>query len=124
MNNFSDTMVYTLIVTLFGMGIVFIVLVLLQYVLEGMRVIFYKDKDEQGKAVKLVEVKAPAAVAVQPVEAPAYEEDEELIAVITAAIASSLGGRSSIVVRNIRRVDDMTPAWAKTGRNEQMASRF
>jgi hypothetical protein len=37
---------------------------------------------------------------------------------------SSLGGRNNIVVRNIRRVDDLTPVWGKVSRMEQMANRF
>jgi len=122
MDSFASTLIYSLIVTLFGMGIVFIVLVVLQYILEGMRIIFYRDKKVKKAAPQAEEVQVPAVSAA----APAVEaaEDEELIAVISAAIAASLGGKSNIVVRNIRRVNDMTPVWAKAGRNEQMSSRF
>lgn len=126
MNSFSDTLIYALIVTLFGMGIVFIVLVLLQYILKSMEVIFGRDKGA-GKAAKQPvkeEAPAPKAVEAAPEEAVETVDDEELVAVITAAVVSCLGGRSSIVVRNIRRVNDTAPVWAKTGRSEQMASRF
>ena len=51
-------------------------------------------------------------------------DDDQLVAVITAAVISCLGGKSNIVVRNIRRVDDLTPAWGKVSRTEQMANRF
>lgn len=54
----------------------------------------------------------------------ALMDDGELVAVISAAIAASLGSQSKIVVRNIRRVYDPTPVWAKTGRTDVMASRF
>lgn len=123
MTNFSDTMVYTLIVTLFGMGIVFIVLILLQYILKSMEIIFHRDKKAVPEAVKISEAKAVEAVATQ---ALLEEEasDDQLVAVITAAVISCLGGNSNIVVRNIRRVEDLTPSWGKVGRTEQMANRF
>ena len=50
--------------------------------------------------------------------------DNELIAVISAAIAASMGGQSNLVVRSIRRVYDPTPVWAQIGRNDVMASRL
>lgn len=127
MANFSDTMVYALIVTLFGMGIVFIVLILLQYILKSMELIFHKEKKNVREAAKASEAKASEA---KPVEAavpqvPAEEaSDDQLAAVITAAVICCLGGNSNIVVRSIRRVEDLTPSWGKAGRTEQMANRF
>lgn len=50
--------------------------------------------------------------------------DYELMAVISAAIASCMGSSSNIVVRNIVRVGDNAPAWAKVGKSEQMGSRL
>lgn len=45
----------------------------------------------------------------------------ELIAVITAAIAASLHvSAQDVVVKNIKRVQDSTPIWAKMGRIEQI----
>jgi len=116
-------MVYTLIVTLFGMGIVFIVLILLQYILKSMEIIFHKNKKVAPEAVKVPEAKAVEDVAAQVL--PEEEaSDDQLAAVITAAVISCLGGNSNIVVRNIRRVEDLTPSWGKAGRTEQMANRF
>ena len=66
-------------------------------------------------AVEELEVPAPSNAAA---------DDEELVAVITAAVIACLGGNSSIVVKNIRRVDDLTPVWGKVSRTEQMAGRF
>lgn len=51
-------------------------------------------------------------------------DDEQLVAVIAAAVMSCLGGNSNIVVRSIRRVNDLTPIWGKISRAEQMANRF
>ena len=60
----------------------------------------------------------------EPEEEP--EEDSlELIAVITAAIACSIGvNESKIRVVNINRVNDISPSWAKNGRIEQIQSRL
>lgn len=125
MANFNDTLVYTFIVTLFGMGIVFIVLILLQYILKTMKVVFYKENGQSAKSEQVRETKAVETAAPQVNYAAAVEENEdELVAAITAALMSCLGGRSNIVVRNIRRVDDFTPAWGKVSRTEQMGNRF
>lgn len=107
MANFSDTSMYWVI------GI--IVVVALLYIL--------KRRKEGAEVTQVQETKA-----VEP-EIPQLNnsetvEDDELVAVITAALISSLGGRSNIVVRNIRRVDDLTPVWGKVSRTEQMANRF
>lgn len=123
MDNFGSTFTYTLIITLFGMGIVFIVLVALQYMLKAMKVVFYKEKKDEAEVTQIQEVKAVEPIKPQ-LDNNEAVEDDELIAVITAALISSLGGRSNIVVRNIRRVDDFTPAWGKVSRTEQMANRF
>ncbi|HWQ30660.1 MAG TPA: OadG family protein [Negativicutes bacterium] len=123
MLNFSDTFSQTMIITLFGMGIVFIVLIVLQYALKTMK-LFNKNRKEDSPVAEVGEIKAvenAVAVEEQPVN---YAEDDSLIAVITAAVIASLGGNSNIVVRKIRRVDDRTPAWGKVSRMEQMSDRF
>jgi sodium pump decarboxylase gamma subunit len=120
--SFLDTLIYSLIVTLFGMVMVFIVLVMLQYILKLLEVVFYRKKKDNMTANQIVE--ADASEPVSNISAGETVEEEELIAVITAAVASCLGGKSKIVVRSIRRVNDITPVWARAGRNDQMASRF
>jgi sodium pump decarboxylase gamma subunit len=112
-----------MIVTLFGMGIVFLVLILLQYILKAMEVIFHKEKKVASGVTQVPEVK-PLEVAVSQGNAEEKAFDDQLVSVITAAVISCLGGNSNIVVRNIRRVDDLTPAWGKVSRAEQMANRF
>jgi sodium pump decarboxylase gamma subunit len=123
MTNFGDTIIYGLIVTLLGVGIVFLVLILLQYVLKLMEIVFYKEKKAGLKAAKVSEVK-PVEDEIPQVNAAEEAFDDQLVAVLTAAVISCLGGNSSIVVKNIRRVDDLTPAWGKVSRAEQMANRF
>lgn len=123
MTNFSDTFIYSLIVTLFGMGIVFLVLILLQYMLKAMEIIFHKEKKAAPAAAQASEAK-PAEAAIPEVNTAEEAFDDQLAAVITAAVISCLGGNSNIIVRNIRRVEDLTPAWGKASRTEQMAARF
>lgn len=80
------------------------------------------------------ERKKPAAEAskaeVAPVETPASvkeEEDEtipaEVIAAITAAIASVWDGENGFTVRHIKRVHN-APAWNRAGREEQSYNRI
>lgn len=109
-----------LLVTALGMGVTFAALIALSFMLDLLRILFYKDPNK-----KVVEVKEKTSAKVQeekkPVEATAETEDEELIAVITAAVAASLNTTThNIIVKNIVRVPDTTPAWAKAGRLDQM----
>lgn len=112
-----------MIVTLFGMGIVFLVLILLQYILKTMEIVFYKEK-KASPAVAQVSAAVGAEVSVPQTADEEAADDIQLMAVITSAVISCLGGNNNIVVRNIRRVDDYTPVWGKVSRTEQMGTRF
>jgi hypothetical protein len=49
--------------------------------------------------------------------------DPALIAVITAAIAASMGrSTNGIVIRSLRRATSALPAWGSTGRIEQISN--
>ena len=88
--------------TLIGMGTVFCVLIFISLIIYCFKFINAWDAKRQAKPEP-----APAPVPA-PVSAPAEEnlaEDEELVAVITAAIAASTGTPADgLVVRSIRRV--------------------
>lgn len=110
-----------LIVTLLGMGVTFTALIALSFLLDLLRIIFYREPKKE--TVQVVEEKPVEST----VEETAEEgvDDEELVAVITAAIASSLQTTThNIIVRNITRVQDVTPAWGKSGRIDVINSRF
>jgi sodium pump decarboxylase gamma subunit len=124
MTNFSDTFAYTMIVTLFGMGIVFIVLVLLQYILKLMKVVFYKEEKKDSGVILVTETKTAEPEVPMANETEDADEADQLSAVITAAVISCLGRNSSFAVRSIKRIEDPVPAWGKAGRTEQMANRF
>ena len=108
--------------TVIGLGIVFGVLIILMIVLVLMKVIFYKDPKKQKKTAP-----APAPVETVPAaEVKAAETDEdELIAVLTAAIASSLNTSTyNLRIKSYRRTDKKAPAWNKAGLTETINNRF
>ena len=94
--------------TLIGMGTVFIMLILMSFIISGMKVIpalqaaFEKKKSGDEDVTENVTEVTPAE---EPAEAE-ETDDTELIAVIAAAIAASEGAASTdgFVVRSIRRI--------------------
>lgn len=125
----SERLVTALFVTLLGMGITFVALVSIW----GLTVLMSKvltsfDNKNKIAAAATVSADKPSSHKVEaPVAAaaPAQEEDENLIAVLTAAIAASLNtSMHNIVVRNVRPIPDQTPLWSRAGRTEQMNTRF
>jgi sodium pump decarboxylase gamma subunit len=101
-----------LITTFLGMGITFLALIILQFVI--------------GLMAKLTGEEKPALVA-GPAPAPAQnladqrKKDEQLVAAITVALAMQLKtAASNIVIRNIQKIEDHSPVWNKVGIAEQM----
>ena len=104
--------------TIIGLAIVFAVLVILMFVLKIMEKIF------APKTEKKAEVVAPVSV-VKQAEVVETEDDEEIIAVLTAAIAASLNTSTyNLKIKSFRRVANNAPAWNKAGLNETINSRF
>ena len=110
----SDRLFAGLITTLLGMGITFVSLVVLQFVI--------------GLTAKLV-VEKPAVRENVPVPDVTSKEmsqqelshDEEIVAAITTALAVQLKTSvSNIVIRNIEKVEDSSSAWHKAGIAEHM----
>lgn len=134
--SFGDKMAGAGITTLMGMGITFIVLILLWLVISILtRIVRGTQKKKEAPAAPAAapEKAVPAAAVAQtPAEAPAAAplaeemvDDAQLIAVIAAAIAAAEGSeiQSNLVVRKIRRVAGPTVAWAREGREECLESR-
>ena len=103
----------TLVVTLFSMGIVFIALLAISFILDIFKVTMGKEnKSKKEEPIKPI---------LEEKHQENKEDEEELVAVITAALASSLGKKSDgIIIRNIKRIPDLEPAWVKAGRTELM----
>ena len=121
-----DKLGFSFLVMIIGMLIVFFGLVILICLIKLMSIIVdaLAGKKEEPAAPAPAPVVVPEPVA----EAAAEEtglESEELIAVITAALAAfNKDSNKTLVVRSVRRAAAKTPAWAKAGRADQLASRF
>ena len=97
----KEILIKALMDTLMGMGTVFLILILISFIIYMFKVLFYNNK----KPAPAPDVPADQAVP--------EEDDGELIAVITAAIAAFEAGRTGqaeatvpgqqYVVRSIRR---------------------
>ena len=127
-----ETLIFGLTVTGIGVAIVFAGLV----VLIGLIKLVNIATGGAGKPKKEKKAAAPAKAAAPVPAAPVQDEqvmaviaaavaaqDEELIAVISAAVAAVMGGEDNFVVRRVRRVSNAS-AWQKAGREEQIYSRF
>ena len=112
-----------LMVTGVGLLIVFGVLALLMLALMAMKALFYKEPESLKK--KETDVK-PVVEAVQPVAMQkSANDDSELIAVLTAAVAASLNTKTSgICIKSFRRVGSNAPLWNRAGVNEMVNSRL
>lgn len=111
--------------TVIGLAIVFLVLFILMMVLKLFEKIFYKSEKPTKEKTKTVE-KAPDTVVNEPVAFVEQDEDEEeLIAVLTAAIAASLGTNTKgLKIKSYKRISNNAPAWNRAGIRDTMDSRF
>lgn len=108
--------------TLICMAIVFTILIVLSYVIRLQRIIVEKIEGKGNKQATKAQIAPQAA---KPEVQKAEEDDGELLAVISAAVAAALGrSASNIIVKSIRRVEPETLTWSLTGRQEQVSSRF
>lgn len=107
------------ITTVMGMGITFLVLILLWGCVAVMTKFTYRPKKEEKPQASA----APAAPAAPAAAAPAAADDS-LIAVISAAIAAYEGGSpNNLVVRKISRISGETTVWGDAGRADCIDSR-
>ena len=104
----SENFIQGLGITLGGILIVFLVLILISFILYGFGKVFYKKPEEKTAPAAVAEPAAPVVEA--PVQEEAEASDDELIAVITAAISCMLeagggnGHEGGFVVRSFRRI--------------------
>ena len=93
--------------TLLGLGIVFVVLLFLSFLISQIH--WIPDliaKREESKAAAAPAAPAPAVSAPEPVEEEDYSDDEELVAVIAAAIAAAEEtAPNGFVVRSIKKAN-------------------
>ena len=113
--SFASRVMACLVTTGLGMGITFVALILLQFIISWME--------------RLLAPRRPAVpTATEPTSAATVitrEDDNELVAVITAVLANHLRTTSdNIVIKNIVRIEDSTPIWQRAGILEQINSRL
>lgn len=104
-----------LITTALGMGITFISLIILQFIIGIMAKLTAEKavKKQQAKPLVTTEEKIPAAENLL--------QDEEIVAAITTALALQLKTSvSNIIIRNIEKVEASSTAWHKAGLAEHM----
>ena len=114
----ADKLTQGAVVAVIGILTVFVVLAILWGVLELMHLIFApKTKKTAKPAAAPTQAPAPA---VAPAPAPAAADDDELIAVLTAAVAACLGQPTNgLKITSYRRV--MTaPVWNQTARRDNL----
>lgn len=112
---FGEKLMASSYVALLGMIVTFVALMIIWGLILTMTKLV--GEAQQKKAVQITKVPTPKVIVEE-----AKENQEELIAVITAAVAASMNTSThNIVVRNIVRIPDTTPAWGVAGRAEQMS---
>lgn len=101
-------------ITVFSMLLVFLILLIISYMVDGMRGILSK-KDKKNKTVEVV--KPVETIVVEEVE----EDDTEIVAVIMAAIEAYSGTSSKgLVIKNIKRMPASDTVWARAGKTDLM----
>ncbi len=117
----SDKLTAGLITTMLGIGITFSALIILQFIISWMDKILNSKKTAPTESPPIGPVaKQPHADTVD-----THRSDNELVAVIAAVIAMKLKTSvNNIVIKNIERIDDRSPAWNRAGIIEQMNSRL
>lgn len=117
--NISDSV----FITIFSMIVVFTVLIIISYLIKGLSNIAGGGRKPQPPRTNPVTEDRVEERIENKVEEITTNDinDEELVAVIAAAIASSLGvSIPEVNIKSIKRMPQTTPAWAETGRREQM----
>lgn len=109
--------------TVVGVVIVFSVLIILMIVMMLMKVIFYKPEKTENAPKNDVPVAEP--IKAEPKSSNASMDENELVAVLTAAIAACLNTSTyNLNIKSYRRIEDRSPAWNKAGRRDVIDSRF
>ena len=103
-----------------GLSIVFSVLIIIMLVLYAFGAVFGEKKKAPAQQAN----KLPEAAPVKETK-KADIDDEELIAVLTAAVAASLNTSTyNLQIKSYRRIGNGAPAWNRAGLNDTINSRF
>lgn len=110
-----ERLINALIVTALGMGITFIVLILLLFAIKAMSRLLNPVKAPTDL------VKDQPQAKKEPLQVVSQDDEEELIAILIAAIAASSGqSQDQIKIRGYREVGNNIPLWSQAGVLETM----
>ncbi len=117
-----------IIISIFCMAVVFIVLYLISFMVDITRIFaLKKEKKSSGLDASSIAIigsaDGPTVLLSNKSEESqeTVEDDTELVAVITAAIAAMTGtDASGLVIKNIKKLPDSDTAWSRIGRIELM----
>lgn len=111
----------SLIITVFGMLIVFVALLAIAYIIDILRLVV-NGREETKKEEVMQKVEEAKETIKEPKETV---DDKELIAVISAALAAHLKKDiPQIKIKTIRRVSTPNPLWSEAGIKEQILNRL
>jgi|GEM_PF-316746 len=114
-----------IIISVFCISVVFVTLYLISFIVDITRIFALKKKKKDlgldASSIAIIgSADGPTSVIVSDTVKEA-EDDTELVAVITAAIAAMTGtDASGLVVKNIKKLPDSDTAWSRIGRIELM----
>lgn len=112
----ADALSIGLSTTIVGLSTVFLVLIVLMLVVMAMKYIFA----EKHKKAKKNEMTVEPVITAEP-----EKNEEELIAVLTAAVAASLNTSTyNLKIKSYRRIASNNNAWQKAGLNESIGNRY
>ena len=119
----------SILISIFCMVVVFIALYAISYIVDITRIFALKKQKKDLKrdlgfdasSIAIIgSADGPTSVIVSDTIEEA-EDDTELVAVITAAIATMTGtDASGLVIKNIKKLPDSDTAWSRIGRIELM----
>ena len=110
----------SLLITVFSMLVVFVVLLGISYLIELLRIATNGEDKKKTQDIKTEKIETKEEISTEE-----NLDDEELVAVIAAAIAASMGVEiPDINIRSIRRASSTSPIWAETGRREYISGKL
>lgn len=119
--DFMETITSGGVVAVIGLVTVFAVLAILWGILELMRVIFAPKTKAPAKAEPTQTANEPIAVQTPAITDVQNTDDEELIAVLTAAVAASLKTSTyRLQIKSYRQINTNTPVWNAVSRRENL----
>ncbi|MEG1583992.1 MAG: OadG family protein [Anaerovorax sp.] len=121
----GDKLIGSLITTLMGMGITFVVLAVLWGLLSLMAKILKEGPKENVAPMSATIATGAAAVVGEGTPAQVTADEGQLVAVLMAAIVASEGVeyKNNLVIRKISRISGSTPSWGKAGVSEAIDTR-